>query len=113
MRTRGTVKTPGTTRTKREPVPMQGALQRFLRESGLDRRLKHWPVFEAWTAAVGPSLARRAIPVRFGDGELVVEVESAAHLQELKNFTGDHYRALANQRLGRAEIAQVVFRMKR
>ena len=98
---------------RREPVPVQGALQRFLRQSGLDRRLRHWPVFEAWNEAVGKSLARRAIPVRFADGELVVEVESAAHLQELKNFTGDHYRALANARLGRTEIAQVVFRLKR
>ena len=92
---------------------MQGALQQFLRESGLDRRLRHWPIFEAWTEAVGRDLARRAVPVSFADGELVVEVESAAHLHELKNFTGDHYREQANVRLGRVEIAQIVFRLKR
>ena len=56
-------------------------------------------VFEAWTRALGETMSKRAIPVRFHDGELLVEVESAVHLQELKNFTGEPYRRQANARL--------------
>jgi hypothetical protein len=51
--------------------------------------------------------------VRFARGELCVEVESAAHLHELTNFSGERYRELANAQLGRAEIQRIVFRLKR
>jgi hypothetical protein len=55
--------------------------------------------------------------VRFDEGELVVEVSSAAHLNELKSFTGDAFRRQANERLvkhgHRATIRRVVFKLKR
>lgn len=92
---------------------MRDAMRAFLSQSGLDRRLRDWPVFEAWNAVVGEALARRARPVRYRAGELLVEVESAAHLQELRGFTGEEFRRIANQRLEREEIRRVVFKLKR
>lgn len=92
---------------------MQDALKFFMRDSGLSSHMRHWPVFEAWNDVLGKDLARRARPVRFQGGELCVEVESAAHLHELKNFTGEQYRALTNERLGKQEIRRLVFRLKR
>jgi len=85
----------------------------FLRDSGLDSKLAQARVAKAWNEAVGEPMAKRARPVRFQKGELLVEVQSAAHLQELTNFTGERYRVLANKKLGAARITRVVFQLQR
>ena len=75
--------------------------------------MHHIAVFQAWDAALGYTLARRARPVGFRSGTLTVEVESAAHMHEFQNFTGEQFKTLANARLGAPEIRKVVFRLKR
>jgi predicted nucleic acid-binding Zn ribbon protein len=97
----------------REPVALGDALRRFLRASGLSEHARHFTIFAAWDEVLGVQLARRARPVAFQAGTLSIEVESAAHLHELQNFTGEQYRSLANTRLGKTEIRKVVFRLKR
>ncbi|MEW6074153.1 MAG: DUF721 domain-containing protein [Planctomycetota bacterium] len=94
------------------PRPIQHALREFLRQTGLGARPQSGRVFAAWTEVVGPVLAARAVPVRFRDGELVVEVESAVHLQELKNFTGERFRQRANAELGTETIRKLAFKLK-
>jgi hypothetical protein len=91
---------------------MREAMHSFLKTSGLDRHMRDFPVFEAWRTAAGENVARRARAVRFRDGELVVEVESAAHLQELKSFTGEGLRQRANQPFGREVIRSIAFKLK-
>ena len=59
------------------------------------------------------ALRRRARAVRFKRGELTVEVESAAHLQELSSFTGESIKREANRILGDDRIRNVVFKLKR
>lgn len=88
------------------------AVQQFLNESGLGAKMRDWPVYEAWSKALGEDLARRARPVDFKHGQLFVEVESAAHLSELRGFTGERYRALANRHLGAERIRRVSFKLK-
>jgi len=61
---------------------------------------------------VGEALARRATPVAFRDGELILELESAVHLQELKNFTGEGYRQDVNAKLGREVVRRLVFKLR-
>jgi hypothetical protein len=104
---------------------MHDALRAFLRDSGLAKHMHQWPVFEAWSQAVGRDIARRARPVQFTRGQLCIEVDSAAHLHELTNFTGERFRELANahlrgevgtglrEQVGKPEIQRVVFRLKR
>ena len=92
---------------------MNDAVKSFLQASGLSAHMRHWPVFAAWSDALGKELARRARPVRFAAGELCVEVESATHLHELQNFTGEQYRARANALLEKPMIRRIVFRLKR
>ena len=98
---------------RRDAVAIRDALDGFLRASGLSARMKTWPVFQAWIEALGPDLARRAKRVRFERGELVVEVDSATHFQELASFTGESYRERANALLRKPEIRRVAFRLKR
>ena len=99
-------------RVRKEAVAFGDALTRYLKAAGLSLRMQHLEVYRAWNESVGAALARRARPVSFKNGALCVEVESAAHLQELQNFTGDQYRTLANARLGEALIRKIAFRMK-
>ena len=88
------------------------AIQSFLRSAGLDAHRRDGRVVRAWSEAVGTQLARRARAVRFRDGELTVEVSSAAHLQELAGFTGEAYRVRANEILGAETIRRVHFKAK-
>ena len=92
---------------------MHDALAAYLRKTGLDSKLAQARVFRAWSEALGETLAKRARAVRFQAGELLVEVQSATHLHELTNFTGERYRVLANKKLGSARITRVVFQLQR
>lgn len=94
-------------------VRLGDALRGLLRASGLDERLAEQEVLAAWRAAVGPRLEERARALRFSRGELLVEVASAAHLTELKSFTGEGYRRAANRRLGTERIRRVSYQPKR
>lgn len=93
---------------------MQSAVEAFLRAGGLGRKSQDWRVLDAWRKALGDLLVRRARPVRFRKGELLVEVDSATHLQELSAFTGEGYRVATNRLLGEGETVQrVIFKLKR
>jgi hypothetical protein len=89
------------------------AVKEFLSASGLGDKMRDWPVYDAWRKALGEELSRRARAVDFRRGELFVEVESAAHHHELANFTGERYRQLMNQHLGRPAVRKVSFKLKR
>ena len=96
----------------RGPRPLRDAIHAFWRDSGLSRATSNERVFRAWTEVLGSPQSRRAVPVRFRDGELLVEVDSPTQLSELKNFKGDGLRSRANQRLGEDVIRKVVFKLK-
>ncbi len=102
-----------TWRDKRIPVSIHDALKEYLKESGLGPRLRNWDVYRAFGKALGPQLSKRAHPVRFQSGVLTVEVESAPHMHELANFTGEGIRRKANQTLGGDRIARLEFKLKR
>ncbi len=103
----------GSPQYQRGPTPLGDALRHFLKDSGLGAQLRHARVYGAWSDSVGPRLRERAKPVHFQFGELTVEVESAPHMHELQNFTGEQYRRGANQSLGDEVIKKVLFRLKR
>jgi hypothetical protein len=97
----------------RGPAPLDSALKTFLRASGIGEKLGPWAMFQAFGDAAGPAFARHARAVRFARGELLVEVDSAPHLSELKGFRGEEIRARTNQILGRDEVRRITFRLKR
>lgn len=103
---------PSRRRDPREPAPFTEVLDRFLNQSGIGKHLRQGQVLDAWRKVLGPRLSRRARAVRFLRGELVVQVDSATHLQELQNFTGEQYRQQANRLLGDERIKTVAFRLK-
>ena len=96
----------------RGPLSIDGLIRTFLRDNGLGSRGRHTTVFKTWNQVLGPDQSGHAVPVRFRDDVLTVEVDSAAHLQELRNFTGEAYRSKTNERLGNEAIRKVVFKLK-
>jgi Dna[CI] antecedent, DciA len=101
-----------TGRKPREAVPIARAIDGFLAASGLSERLRHSAVIRAWSEVLG-ALGRHARAVRFAQGELFVEIDSATHMHELANFTGETFRGLANARLGSEQIRRVHYQLKR
>ena len=92
-------------------MPISEAIQGFLRESGLRVRPTDGRVFRAWEKVLGAA-RRHARPVALRSGELVVEVDSSAMLQELKGFDGERYRKQVNEILGSSRVRRVKFRLK-
>ncbi|MCB9912687.1 MAG: DUF721 domain-containing protein [Planctomycetes bacterium] len=88
------------------------ALNAFLKQSGLDKQMRDFAVYDAWRKALGPELCKRARAVQFKAGKLVVETESAAHRHELSSFTGESFRRRANEILGSERIHQITYKLK-
>lgn len=83
-----------------------------MRASGIAARVGPWAVYQAFSAAAGSEFARRARPVRFTRGTLVVEVDSATHLSELSSFRGAEIKTRANEILARDEIKKLTFKLR-
>jgi hypothetical protein len=94
------------------PAPLGEVLNSYLAGKGLDSKLRGARAIRAWDRTLGAQAAR-ARAVRFRDGELVVEVDSAPHLAELAGFTGEQYRQAVNRTLGREVVTRVTFQRKR
>lgn len=94
-------------------APVKSVLATFLRDHGYANKLRDAAVLRAWRDSASPKYGARARATRFQDGELLVEVSSAAHLQELSGFTGEELRRAANQRLGSERIRRVHFKLAR
>jgi hypothetical protein len=94
-----------------KPDPISDAIKIFLRDAGLHRSPQNHLVFTTWNDLLG-ARASRAIPVRFVRGELIVEVDSAVHLQEFRNFTGEGYRRKVNKLLNNELVRKLTFKLK-
>jgi predicted nucleic acid-binding Zn ribbon protein len=67
-----------------KPTPLGEALQKYLKDAGLEERLEEAGVVPEWAERVGPAIAAVTIPLRTSSGALVVAVRSSAWLSELK-----------------------------
>ena len=64
---------------------MRDALEAYIKQAGLKRRLDQASVIPEWAELVGPQIAAVTTPhVVTRDGRLVVSVTSAAWMQELQ-----------------------------
>ena len=61
-------------------------LRDWLETSGLGNKLKHGDLYAAWEEVVGPAIRRHTRIAGIAHHKLYVNVDSAAHLQELRNF---------------------------
>ena len=89
------------------------ALGEYLEDSGLLTRKKAVPAISAWNEAVGPDLAHRARAVSYRRGELLIEVDSPALLNELMGFEAEDLRVRADALLEGSKIRKLSFKLNR
>lgn len=71
--------------SSRHGTPLGEALEKYFQRRGIKRRVQQASVISAWQELVGPKIAEVTTPQEVRkDGTLVVNVKSAAWMQELQ-----------------------------
>ncbi len=69
--------------------------------------MAHRAVFEAWDSVAPENISGRCRAVSFRNGRLIVKVNSAPLLEELRCFRTGEFLSLINEELGRDETGVV------
>lgn len=93
-----------------QPTPLGEALQKYLKEAGLEQRLEEAGIVPEWAERVGPAIAAVTVPLRTSSGALVVAVRSSAWLSELKLMEREILRRL-NEGRQKGKIQRIRFVM--
>ena len=91
---------------------LKTALDRTLRDLGLDKRLKAEQLAARWAEIVGPAVAKIAAPVQFRNGTLFIDVGDHLWMQELK-FQERELIERLNQALGESLVRRLFFQLAR
>jgi predicted nucleic acid-binding Zn ribbon protein len=95
---------------QRGPQKLGEILRDFIESKGLADKLKHLEVYSVWEEIVGPAILPHTRVAGLAHHKLYVEVDSAAHLHELRTF---HKREILKElkaRLAGILIQDIVFR---
>jgi len=85
-------------------------LREFLEASGLGNNLKHLEIYGAWEEIVGPDILRHARVAGFKAHKLYVDVDSSAHMQELRTFYKQQILKDLRAKVAGILIEDIVFR---
>ena len=95
-----------------EIFSLRRALERSLRDLGLQKRLKAEQLSVLWPKIVGPSVAKIAHPAQFRNGTLFIDVADSVWMQELKFQEGELIERL-NDTLGEPLVRRLFFQLAR
>lgn len=90
-----------------EAVPIGGVIQRIMKT--LDAPTPVWfrEIMDEWTLLAGATEAKHARPGRYQDGTLVVFVDGAVWLNELKRYWRTEMLRKLQERFGRENIRKL------
>ena len=97
-------------RQSQGPMRLGEVLRDFFQSTGLADKLKHLEVYSVWEEIVGPAIARRTRIAGLARHKLYIDVDSAAHLHELRTFGKSRILADFRERLPTVLIQDIVFR---
>ncbi|MES2767019.1 MAG: DUF721 domain-containing protein [Bacteroidota bacterium] len=92
-----------------EVQSLQSILQQFLKDRGLDKKLKEYSVPELWMELIGERAARVCEVRRFDHGQLVVEVSAPVWKTELLLRREELMKKL-NEKLGSEMVREIIIR---
>lgn len=101
---------------KRNPRPAPGELhigeilKKVLQEKGMEPSVRAYRAVVFWAELVGDRIAGHAWAVEVDKGRLIVEVENAVWMHELR-MQERHLRARLNAGLGEEVVTQIRFRL--
>jgi predicted nucleic acid-binding Zn ribbon protein len=96
----------------KEISSLRMALERSLRDLGLQKRLKTEQLTVLWPQTVGPAVAKIAYPSQFRGGTLFIEVADSVWMQELKFQEGELIARL-NDAMGEPLVRRLFFQLAR
>ena len=96
----------------KEVSSLRAALERSLRDLGLQKRLKTEQLSVLWPKLVGPTVAKIAYPAQFRSGTLFIDVTDSVWMQELK-FQEAELIGRLNETLGEALVRRLFFQLAR
>ena len=97
-------------RRKEEPERIGNILRDFLEADGLASTLKHLEIYSAWEEVAGPCIVPHTRVAGFKGHKLYVDVDSAAHMQELRIFRRPEILQGLREKLPSILIEDIVFR---
>ena len=74
---------------KKEPVTIEAALRKWMKEAGLDQGWKKFKVFSAWNQIASEKMQKNTEATRFQRQVLEITVHSPGYYFELVNFQKD------------------------
>jgi predicted nucleic acid-binding Zn ribbon protein len=95
-----------------EVSSLRTALERSLRDLGLQNRLKGEQLTVLWPKLVGPTVAKIASPTQFRNGTLFIDVTDSVWMQELKFQEGELIGRL-NEALGETLVRRLFLQLAR
>ena len=98
-------------RAYREPVPMADALRPLMRRIRPAKRAEVERVREVWPSVVGAAKAQRSRVAAWRDGEVLIEVSSAALRQHLSVFQREEILRGLRERLPELRIESLKCRV--
>jgi predicted nucleic acid-binding Zn ribbon protein len=96
----------------KEVSSLRQALERSLRDLGLQKRLKTEQLTVLWPKIVGPIVAKVAYPAQFRSGTLFIDVADSVWMQELKFQEAELIERL-NAALGEPSVRRLFFQLAR
>jgi predicted nucleic acid-binding Zn ribbon protein len=88
---------------------LQAILEQFLRERGLDKKLREHSVPDIWQELIGENAARVSQVRRFEHGQLMVEVHAPVWRTELL-LRREEIRKKINERIGQEMVREIIIR---
>ncbi len=94
----------------KKPSKLYVTLQSLLKARGLESRLSEYRVLGRWEKAVGPAIARHALPVKLHGKRLYLTVDSPAWMQQLSLLKPEIVKKV-NEALGRTAVADITLNL--
>jgi len=95
---------------RRMPERIGGVLKNYLRASGLEHKLKNAEIYGVWDEVIGAELRTHTRVSGFKQYKVYVDVDSAAHRQELATYHKQQLLEDLRARLPNIRIEDIVFR---
>jgi len=93
-----------------QPRKIGDILRDYFESTGLASSLKHLEIYAVWQEIVAPALAPHTRVVGLVRHKLYVEVDSSAHLHELRTFYKEQLLKDLSNRLPSILVQDIVFR---
>lgn len=90
----------------RDPQPLDAAMGRLVAEYGWETDVAVHGVFGRWASIVGTEVAQHCVPIRFDDGQLVVQADATAWATQMRLLAPTVVRRM-NEELGHGTVLRI------